>query len=111
MKKVASLALLLFVVAGCSSARRGEPIAGLMELPSASLRNGQQVFMLHCHSCHPGGEAGLGPALNDKPLPGFMIRLQVRRGMGAMPAFPEEIISREELDDLVAYLRELRRHG
>jgi mono/diheme cytochrome c family protein len=53
----------------------------------------------------------LGPAINDKPLPGFLVRLQVRSGLGAMPAFSEQDISPEELHDLVLYLKALRRHG
>ncbi|MDC4226474.1 MAG: cytochrome c [Candidatus Manganitrophus sp.] len=57
----------------------------------------------------PEGEAGLGPALNNKPLPGWMIRFQVRHGLGAMPAFSEKEISDRELDDLViAYLKAFR---
>jgi mono/diheme cytochrome c family protein len=60
--------------------------------------------MAHCHACHPGGEAGLGPALNDKPLPGLLVRLQVRTGMGAMPAFSPRELSDGELRDLIAYL-------
>lgn len=66
--------------------------------------------MSYCNGCHPNGEPGLGPGLNDKPLPGFMIRFQVRNGLGVMPAFPDEVISGEELDDLIEYLVELRRH-
>jgi mono/diheme cytochrome c family protein len=67
--------------------------------------------MLHCQKCHPGGEAGLGPALNDKPLPVFLMRFQVRKGLGAMPAFPESRISGDELDDLLKYVVAFRRHG
>ena len=67
--------------------------------------------MRHCHECHPKGEGGLAPSINDKPLPGFLIRLQVRRGLGAMPEFGPHRISDAELEDLIAYLRELRRHG
>jgi mono/diheme cytochrome c family protein len=67
--------------------------------------------MANCHQCHPGGEAGLGPAINDKPLPGFLIRLQVRNGLGAMPAFSAQEISPDDLDDLIAHLKALRQHG
>ena len=70
-----------------------------------------EVFMTHCHECHPGGAAGLGPALNDKPLPRWMIRMQVRRGWGAMPSFPDETISDRELGLLIDYLKTLRREG
>jgi mono/diheme cytochrome c family protein len=70
---------------------------------------GERVFMAQCQQCHPGGAAGLGPAINNKPLPAFLIRYQVRRGLGAMPEFDEAVISDADLDALVAYLQELRR--
>ena len=98
-------------LAACGSARRGEPIAGPLPTASPAVAQGQQVFMAKCQQCHPTGEAGLGPAINDKPLPGFLIRFQVRNGVGAMPAFPKRHIGSAELDDLVAYLMALRRQG
>jgi mono/diheme cytochrome c family protein len=97
------------VVLNCS-ARRSEPIAG-PTVASPEIANGRQVFMTHCHQCHPGGEAGLGPALNNKLLPPFVIRTQVRHGYGAMPAFYRNEISEAELESLIAYLKALRRHG
>lgn len=106
----AALVATLVLAAGCGSARRGEPIVGPLELSPAAAR-GEQVFMANCHECHPRGEAGLGPALNDKPLPGFLIRFQVRNGLGAMPSFPEQTLSAPDLDALVDYLIEQRRHG
>lgn len=99
---------LAVLVTGCGSARRGEPLAGPLPLTSAEAKQGQIVFMKDCHQCHPGGEAGLGPALNNKPLPGFMIRYQVRHGLGAMPTFSEQQIDDQELDHLLVYLKELR---
>jgi mono/diheme cytochrome c family protein len=100
------LALLLSLPA-CGTARRGEPY-GEMHLTSEASRRGEEVFMHYCQACHPGGEAGLGPAINNKPLPGFLIRMQVRRGFGAMPPFPREILPDHDLDAVVAYLRDLR---
>jgi mono/diheme cytochrome c family protein len=67
--------------------------------------------MTQCHQCHPGGEAGLGPSLNDKPLPGFMMKFQIRHGIGAMPAFSKDNVGDEDLDAVVAYVKALRRHG
>lgn len=99
----------LLLAAGCGSARRGVPIAGPLRLDEEAQR-GERVFMAYCQKCHPGGEAGLGPALNDKPLPGFLIRYQVRHGLGVMPPHSKAEISPEALDDLVAYLVRLRRH-
>ena len=115
----ASVALLLMLstaaawVGGCGSPRRSEPIAGPLRLAGdepedQAVLRGRAAFAAHCYQCHPAGEAGLGPALNDKPLPGFAIKTQVRQGLGAMPAFSEQEIPPEQLDDLVAYLFELR---
>jgi mono/diheme cytochrome c family protein len=98
-------------VAGCTSARRSEPLVGPVALTSAEVQHGERVFMRHCYQCHPGGEAGLGPAINNKPLPGFMIKTQVRLGVGAMPRFSHEELSDADLNDLVAYLKALRHAG
>jgi mono/diheme cytochrome c family protein len=105
-----ALGLIAFLT-GCGSSKRGEPAAGPLDLASAQLIEGRKAFHHHCHECHPGGEAGLGPALNNKPLPGFLIRLQVRKGFGAMPGFSREHLSDRELDDLIAFLKKLRRSG
>ena len=102
--------LLALALAGCGSARRGEPYTAAPATPSdARLALGERVFDLNCSQCHPGGEGGLGPAINNKPLPGWLMKIQVRAGLGKMPAFSSEEISGEELDALVRYLGWLRR--
>lgn len=113
MKWTARLALVLLIAlaAACGSARRGEPFTRAVVPANEQLARGAQVFYEHCHKCHTGGEAALAPALNNKPLPAFLLRFQVRRGLGAMPAFPETQIDKQELDDLVTYLTELRHGG
>ena len=98
-------------VIGCSSARREEPIKGPLIIEGKQLAEGQRAFMARCHQCHPGGRAGLGPAINNKPLPGFMIKLQSRVGLGAMPGFSSDELSEEDLDAIVVYLKALRKHG
>ncbi|MEX2542963.1 MAG: cytochrome c [Trueperaceae bacterium] len=102
------LALLLLVA--CGPAYRGEPLYGPLNVSDPQVAHGEQVFDAHCHQCHPGGDAGLGFGINDKPLPGWLIKFQVRHGLGAMPSFSQEQIDDEELDALVAYLFALRRH-
>lgn len=92
----------------CGAARRREPLVTPVTLDARAER-GRAVFMTNCHQCHPGGEAGLGPALNDKPLPEFLKKFQVRHGLGTMPSFSEAKISDEQLDDLMEYLKALRR--
>lgn len=108
---VLSLLLLLVVLVNCAPAYRGEPIVGPLNTSDLQVALGQHVFDAHCHECHPGGAAGLGPGINDKPLPGPLIEFQVRNGLGVMPAFSEEQITEEELDALVAYLLTLREHS
>lgn len=103
-----SSGLALLLLAGCGTARRSEPLIGPLELDPVEQR-GRLVFMQHCHACHPGGEAGLGPALNNKPLPAALITLQTRAGLGAMPSFNEEHIVPEDVSALTAYLIQLRR--
>ena len=103
----AAAAVVLSIVAGCMS-RKSEPLAGPTRLDTPQLIAGQRAFNQTCHQCHPHGEAGLGPALNNKPLPAFMVKNQVRKGGGAMPPFTELQIPDEELNNLVAYMAKLR---
>lgn len=92
----------------CGTSRRSVPIKGPLENTGEKIVMGRKVFMEYCQQCHPHGEAGLGLAINNKPLPGFMIRFQVRNGLGVMPGFDDSVISDEELGQLVAYLKALR---
>jgi mono/diheme cytochrome c family protein len=113
-RKVAAFiggAAVLLLLNACYSARRGEPITGLVPVKNEKVARGQIVFYQHCNQCHPGGEAGLGPALNNKPAPAFLMKTQVRLGLGAMPAFDKEQISPESLDNLMAYVIQLRKAG
>lgn len=103
-------ALLVVGPMGCGSARRAEPLVGSIQL-SEHEQLGQQVFSRHCYQCHPNGAGGVGPAINNKPLPQALIRTQVRAGLGAMPGFDEQHISDDELEALSAYLARLRKSG
>lgn len=102
--------LCMLVAAGCAG-RRSEPLRGALDVSDPAVFHGRQVFMARCDKCHPGGDAGLGPALNNKPLPGFLLSFQARHGLGAMPPFSEEEIPRNDLDAVAAYLKALRRNG
>ncbi|HSU67613.1 MAG TPA: c-type cytochrome [Tepidisphaeraceae bacterium] len=96
---------------GCGPvARRPNVIPDTAIRMDPRLAEGQRVFMNHCNQCHVGGAAGVGPALVDKRIPEFLIRFQVRHGLGAMPAFSERAISDGQLEDVLNYLRYLRRH-
>lgn len=107
----ATIATLFLFAFACASARRSEPIAGPLDTTNGDVEHGELVFARHCHACHVGGEGGLGPALNDKPLPRFAVRAQVRQGLGAMPAFDANEIDDRDLDDLTEFVSALRAHG
>ncbi len=98
----------LAITLGCS-ARRSEPNRGPIALDAAETR-GQRLYMRFCHQCHPNGEGGVGPSLNDKPLPSALIKFQVRRGGGAMPPFNERVITDDQLTDITDYMLKLRMH-
>ena len=101
--------VVVVLLAACGSDRRGPPAEPLAL--SAAATRGQAVFMQNCNQCHPRGQAGLAFAINDKPLPGGLIAFQVRNGLGAMPAFSQQAIPDADLEDLITYLKELRREG
>ncbi len=94
--------------AACGPARRDEPVKGAVRIPDAQTARGREAYMTHCNRCHPGGTAGLGPAINDKPLPEFLIKTQIRAGLGAMPAFGPERISDADVNAIIAYLKMIR---
>ena len=69
---------------------------------------GERLYQRYCYQCHPGGAAGLGPALNNKPLPAIAIRTQIRNGVGAMPAFDAALLSDQDVDAITEYVEDLR---
>jgi mono/diheme cytochrome c family protein len=93
----------LATASACGSARQSEPLTGALRL-TAEQQHGQVLFHKFCHQCHPHGEAGLGPAINNKPAPLAIVRIQVRSGLGAMPAFPDRLIPDHDLDSLLAFV-------
>jgi mono/diheme cytochrome c family protein len=103
----ASLLLVLVAVA-CGKTQRGEPKAPELRPATAEVARGAQLFRKFCYQCHPNGGGGLGPALNNKPLPELAIRKQIRNGVGAMPAFDESWLSDAEVAAISEYVEELR---
>jgi mono/diheme cytochrome c family protein len=105
-------AVLASVTNGCGPERRSTPYTRELDTTSTTsdraVAEGERVFAANCHQCHPGGAGGLGPAINDKPLPVTLIKTQVRQGLGAMPAFSRDEVSDAQLDDIARYLKALR---
>lgn len=88
--------------------RREDPASPGSVIFTASEFHGMKLFMRYCNRCHPGGEKGKGPSLNEKPLPDFLIHFQVRQGLGDMPKFTKEEISKEQLKQIILFVRLLR---
>jgi mono/diheme cytochrome c family protein len=108
------LAAVLLGGIGCNSVRRGEPIVGPLVNNDPAVQHGKVVYQRRCSMCHPGGEGGLGPSLNDKPLPVFAMKLQVRTGIvgfGVMPSFDKHKIPSEDLSDLMKYIKAVRKQS
>jgi mono/diheme cytochrome c family protein len=104
-------ALLGAALAGCASARRTETVMAPLQL-DARAQQGRAIFLRECQQCHPFGEAALGPAINNKPIPAPVMKLQVRTGvLGSMPAFSKQELSEEELDLVIDYVKALRHKG
>lgn len=103
------LLALAALLPACGSARQTAPLPVYIPLDTEAAE-GEVLFMRHCHTCHPHGAAGIGLALNNKPLPAPVIRLQVREGVAgvAMPTFPPQVLSDAELDRIIAYLMAIR---
>ena len=111
MRRSLGILVLVLSLLGCRSVRRGEPIVGAFQSSDPEVQRGRIVFQQHCYKCHPGGEGGLGPAINDKPFPRFLMKTQVRAGLGAMPSFHKQDIPPDELEVLMKYIVALRKHN
>src|SRR5690348_213165 len=92
---------LVLVIAACGAEHRGEPSGSELVPPTLTLAEGEHLFHKFCYQCHPGGMSGLGPAINDKPLPALAIRTQIRVGAGAMPSFGPDWLSDHQVDEIV----------
>jgi len=108
MRIVLLVVVTLTLFTGCAM-RRGEPISEPLDMDAQKLARGEEAYMAHCNKCHPGGETALGFAINNKPLPGFMIKAQVRAGAGVMPAFSKELVTGEDLNNMLEFIELLRK--
>jgi mono/diheme cytochrome c family protein len=89
-------------------ARKTEPLAPPLNLSDPKVAHGQKVFFQHCHQCHPHGQGGLGPAIVNKPLPEFLMKFQVRHGLGTIPNFGADKIPPADLEALMEYIKAVR---
>jgi mono/diheme cytochrome c family protein len=88
--------------------RKSEPHTGkVVDTSNARVQHGQTLFNRWCQKCHPAGEAGLGPSVMSKP--GFLTRFQARHGLGVMPSFSKDQLSKKDLKDIALYLKQLNK--
>lgn len=86
----------------------GAPIPDV-DPAGADLAAGNTLYSTNCASCHNSagsggalGQAVFAPAVYDATA--LQVAEAIRIGPGAMPAFGEGALSREQLDDLVGYV-------
>lgn len=72
---------------------------------------GEQLFIRSCNTCHPGGNKGFGPSLENVAehfADDAKLRAFLRKGKGMMPAQTKDTINDQEMDELIAYVRNLK---
>ena len=111
MKREITVIVIAIVFLTACAVRKSEPITQRQFNPKDNqVINGERVFMMHCQKCHPGGEAGLAPSIVSNPLPQFLKRFQVRHGLGVMPSFKADVLSKQDLDHLIAYIKAWKKY-
>jgi mono/diheme cytochrome c family protein len=93
-----------------SGAAEGEGAAttGAAEAPAGDVGAGEEVFAsAGCVACHTLAAAGatgtVGPNLDDAQPPYDLVIERVTNGMGAMPAFKDQL-SEQQIQDVAAYV-------
>jgi len=107
MRTAVLVTLCALALSACGPSRRG-PAFGTPREFTEKEQEGRVLFMRHCNQCHPGGSGGLGPSINNKPLPSVAMRIQIRQGVGSMPAFTDEMLGDAQVDAIIAYLNEMQ---
>lgn len=65
---------------------------------------GKESYDRACGTCHPGGEADLGPALKGENTPTATMTRQIREGSGKMAPIGEDKLPESEMKGLLVYL-------
>jgi mono/diheme cytochrome c family protein len=65
---------------------------------------GKTSFDMACGSCHPGGEADLGPALKGHMEPIDHMTKQIREGSGRMKPIDTTTLPEDQMKGLMVYL-------
>lgn len=68
---------------------------------------GKNAFDLACGSCHPGGDADLGPSLKGERVPIDTMTKQIREGSGRMKPIDTAQLPEDQMRGLMVYLSTL----
>jgi mono/diheme cytochrome c family protein len=68
---------------------------------------GKASFDTACGSCHPGGEADLGPSLKGHMLSTADMTKQIREGSGRMKPIDTEHLPEDQMRGLMVYMSTL----
>ncbi len=68
---------------------------------------GKTSYDIACGSCHPGGDADLGPALKGHALPVAEMTRQIREGSGRMKPIDETQLPEDQMKGLMVYMATL----
>lgn len=113
--KISSMMLVTGLLLSCGSPRRAQKnMSGAAANEDPELAMGREVFKSQCQKCHPNGEGGAGPAINNLRLPRVALRYRVRSRSillwtGRMPSFEKSEISKRELNSLISFLKNLEK--
>lgn len=66
--------------------------------------DGKESYDRACGTCHPGGEADLGPALKGERTATATMTKQIREGSGKMAPIGEDKLPESEMQGLLVYL-------
>lgn len=70
----------------------------------AMIRRGRSRFNSVCSTCHPGGNADIGPRIRGVGFSTSRMRRQIRSGSGRMRPIGPGRLSESAMEDLFAYL-------
>jgi mono/diheme cytochrome c family protein len=98
---------------GGGAAAGGEPalvITDQAEWDSLSA-SGKESFDRACGTCHPGGDADLGPAIKGHALSMADMTKQIREGSGRMQPVDENKLPEAEMKGVMVYLATIQAVG
>jgi mono/diheme cytochrome c family protein len=102
--------IFVVVIAGLAAAWAAAA-RGTRGLPQAETPSARDVYVNKgCHYCHGydgQGAPSTGPRLAPEPMPADVFFNVVRRPPNVMPAYPPEVLSRDELERIYEYLESI----